>query len=88
MANAVAKGLIDNGNETFCYTFGAPKNNTDGSGVYSNIKNIINEDDLIPKLLKSNDKFSKYGERHNGSIYLDYMREYIDLFENSYLNLY
>ena len=81
VANIVGKMLIDKGNETFCYTFGAPSNNINPTGVYSSIKNIINEDDLIPKLLKSNNSFNKYGTVYNGSVKYDYKREYIDLFE-------
>ena len=35
-------------------------------------------------MLKSNSKFIQYGKKYNGSIYLDFMREYIDLFGNDY----
>ena len=49
IAGEVASRLADK-NEVFCYTFGATNTNTTGSGAYACIKNVINEDDLYPKI--------------------------------------
>ena len=74
IAAEVANELIKDG-EVYCYTFGATSG-SDSSGVNREIKNVINEDDLIPKLYNHNDGFSRSGIVVNDSIYDNYIVEY------------
>ena len=46
----MASRLANDEKEVYCYTFEATNTNTTGSGAYACIKNIINEDDLYPKI--------------------------------------
>ena len=67
IAAEVANELIKDG-EVYCYTFGATSGN--GSrGVNREIKNVLNEDDLIPKLNNHNDGFGRSGIVVNDSLY-------------------
>ena len=74
IAAEVANELIKDG-EVYCYTFGATSG-SDSSGVNREIKNVINEDDLIPKLNNHNDGFGRSGIIVNDSIYDNYIVEY------------
>jgi hypothetical protein len=67
LAAEVATGLKDD-NEVYCYTFGATNTNITGSGAYAEIKNIINEDDLYPKIYNVEDGFYRSGTHYNDSI--------------------
>ena len=68
--------------ETYAYTFGAPAVTNDGPSANSNIKNIINEDDLIPKVLSAKEGYTRNGNKYNSSIYCNLRREYNDLVGN------
>ena len=78
IAGEVASRLTNVG-EVFCYTFGATNTNTTGSGAYACIKNVINEDDLYPKIYDIDDGFHRSGMLYNDSIYDNLKREYNEL---------
>lgn len=77
VANIAAKRLTDvygqTGNDIYSYTFEAPAGGVDGTefkaawtynGIYSNIHNIINPGDLIPKIPPKQMGFKRYGVDH------------------------
>lgn len=74
IAAEVANELVKD-SEVFCYTFGATSGNG-SSGVNREIKNVLNEDDLIPKLNNHNDGFGRSGIVVNDSIYDNFIVEY------------
>ena len=74
IAAEVANELVKD-SEVYCYTFGATSGNG-SSGVNREIKNVINEDDLIPKLNNHNDGFGRSGIIVNDSIYDNFIVEY------------
>ena len=80
ITDEVAARLTEDRNgEVYCYTFGATNTNTKGSGAYGCIKNIINEDDLYPKIYNVSDGFVRSGMLYNDSIYDNVKREYREL---------
>lgn len=77
VANITAKRLTEiygkSGNNIYSYTFEAPAAGVDGTeinedwtynGIYSNIHNIINPSDLIPKIPPKQLGFKRYGVDH------------------------
>ena len=74
IAAEIANELVKDG-EVYCYTFGATSGNS-SSGVNREIKNVINEDDLIPKLNNHNEGFGRSGIIVNDSIYDNFIVEY------------
>lgn len=74
IASEIANRLVNDG-EVYCYTFGTTSGGS-SSGVNREIKNVINEDDLIPKLNNHNDGFGRSGIIVNDSIYDNYIVEY------------
>ena len=74
IAAEIANEFIKDG-EVYCYTFGATSGNG-SSGVNREIKNVINEDDLIPKLNNHSDGFGRSGIIVNDSIYDNFIVEY------------
>lgn len=81
IASHVSPYLIGKG-ETYTYTFGAPNTTQDGSTSNANIKNIINEDDLIPKVVNRDEGYSRVGALYNDSIYDNLQLEYRKLIGN------
>ena len=79
----IAPYLIGRG-ETFAYTFGAPAVTNEGPTSNESIKNIINEDDLIPKVLNSEDGYTRVGAKYNDSIYYYLRNEYANLVGSRY----
>ena len=75
VASHVSPYIIANG-EVYTYTFGAVNTTKGGSTGNQNIKNIINEDDLIPKLLNKKDGYGRVGTLYNDSIYDNLQSEY------------
>ncbi|MBR4314751.1 MAG: hypothetical protein IKP66_07575, partial [Lachnospiraceae bacterium] len=75
VASHVSPYLIGKG-ETYTYTFGAPNTTKGGSTANVNVKNIINEDDVIPKILNIKDGYSRVGETYNDSIFDNLQKEY------------
>lgn len=75
IASHVSPYLIGK-SETYTYTFGAPNTTQDGSTSNANIKNIINEDDLIPKVINRDEGYSRVGALYNDSIYDNLQLEY------------
>ena len=82
IASELASKLTDAGGEVFCYTFGAINTGTNRKGTYANIKNIINEDDYIPKMMNKN-IYSKPGQIYSNSIKENLMFEYRDITGNT-----
>ncbi|MBR1453298.1 MAG: hypothetical protein IJ593_01435, partial [Lachnospiraceae bacterium] len=70
VAAEVATKLGDTHN-IYCYTFGIP--NVKGTSTHTYIKNIVNEDDLLPKIYES---MGQEGDVYNKSIYWDLIPEY------------
>ncbi|MBR4315256.1 MAG: hypothetical protein IKP66_10135, partial [Lachnospiraceae bacterium] len=85
IAAEVAKELKKD-SEVYCYTFGATNTNTEGSGANSYIKNIINEDDLYPKIYNKDEGFMRSGNLYNDSIYDNLTKEYKKLIGKKYNN--
>ena len=81
IAGEIASRLSDEA-EVYCYTFGATNTNTTGSGAYACIKNVINEDDLYPKIYNVEDGFYRSGMLYNDSIYDNLKQEYRQLVGN------
>ena len=81
IASHVSPYLIGKG-ETYTYTFGAPNTTTGGSTANANIKNIINEDDLIPKVVNREEGYGRAGTLYNDSIYDNLQLEYRKLIGN------
>lgn len=81
VASEVATNLDDT-NDIYCYTFGAPKTRKDSNeGSESFIKNIINEDDIITKIYQ--DGYIIRGEKYNASIMSDFIYNYRNLTKNN-----
>ena len=78
LASEVAAKLTDKGGEVFCYTFGATNTGVGVKGSYPNIKNVINEDDYVPKIVNP-DVYQRPGQTYSSSIKEDLMREYRDI---------
>ena len=74
IAAEIGNELVKDG-EVYCYTFGATSGGS-SSGVNREIKNVINEDDLIPKLNNHNEGFGRSGIIVNDSIYDNLIPEY------------
>ena len=70
IATGVASELGDAHN-TYCYTYGVP--NVKGTSTLTYIKNIVNEDDLLPKI---HNGIGQEGDIYNKSIYWDLIPEY------------
>lgn len=70
IAAEVAKKIDDSSN-IYCYTFAVP--NINGSSTNTYIKNIVNEDDLLPKI---HEGIGQDGDVYNKSIYWDLIPEY------------
>ncbi len=70
IANLLGKYFEDDlGYKSYTYTFAAPNTTTDINAFkYRTIFNIVNEDDLIPKLPISHWGFKKYGVTRNISV--------------------
>ena len=81
IASHVSPYIIGKG-ETYTYTFGAPNTTKGGSTANINVKNIINEDDLIPKIINKADGYSRVGTLYNDSIYDNLQFEYKKLVGN------
>ena len=81
IASHVSPYLIGKG-ETYTYTFGAPNTIKGGSTANINVKNIINEDDLIPKVVNRDEGYSRVGALYNDSIYDNLQLEYRKLIGN------
>ena len=81
IAGEVASRLANSG-EVYCYTFGATNVNKSGSGAYACIKNVINEDDLYPKINNVEEGLYRSGSLYNDSIYDNLQREYKKLGNN------
>ena len=81
IASHVSPYIIGKG-ETYTYTFGAPNTTKSGSTANINAKNIINEDDLIPKIINKADGYSRVGTLYNDSIYDNLQFEYKKLVGN------
>ena len=82
IASELASKLTDAGGEVFCYTFGAINTGKERKGTYDNIKNVINEDDYIPKMMNKN-IYSKPGQIYSNSIKENLMFEYRDITGNT-----
>ena len=72
IANVLAAYLIDEGKNVVAYTFATPETTTSvnaSDSKYKSIFNVINEDDLIPRLpLENKWNFRRYGVDKIGSI--------------------
>ena len=82
IASEIAARFSDGGGEVFCYTFGAINTGKGRKGTYLNIKNVINEDDYIPKMMNKK-IFTKPGQIYSSSIKEDLLREYRDIIGNT-----
>ena len=69
--------------DIYCYTFGSPKTHI-GSKIDTDsfIKNIINEDDYLTKVLTEENAYRK-GDEYNASINTDFRYNYRNLTRNS-----
>ena len=81
IASHVSPYLVGKG-ETYAYTFGAPNTTKGGSTTNVNIKNIINEDDVIPKVLNRDEGYGRVGTLYNDSIFDNLKKEYRELIGN------
>lgn len=81
IASHVSPYLVGKG-ETYAYTFGAPNTTKGGSTSNANIKNIINEDDVIPKIINKDEGYGKVGTLYNDSIFDNLKKEYRELVGN------
>jgi predicted lipase len=62
VANICASELIKRGEKTFAYTFACPGTTTAAdAGSYAGIFNIVNEDDLVPRLPFAEWGYTRYG---------------------------
>lgn len=68
--------------DIYCYTFGAPKTHTGANYTDSFIKNIINEDDYLTKVIPD-DKGYRNGFTYNASVYSDFIYNYKNLTRNN-----
>jgi hypothetical protein len=70
VTNLTAKRLTDlynrdtDGSRVFAYCFEAPKGGVAGTTGYSNIKNLVNKNDIVPLVAPSQMGFIRYGEDH------------------------
>lgn len=64
--------------DIYCYTFGAPKTHIGASYQHNFIKNIINEDDYLTKVIPD-DKGYRNGFTYNASVYSDFIYNYKNL---------
>ena len=62
----------------YCYTFGAPKTHIGANYTNNFIKNIINEDDYLTKVIPD-DKGYRNGFTYNASVYSDFIYNYKNL---------
>lgn len=69
--------------DTFAYTFGAPNTTRGGNTANTNVKNVINEDDLVPKVINNKDGYSRVGTTYNDSIFDNLKSEYRKLIGNN-----
>lgn len=87
VANVLACELNDE--EVYCYTFDPPNISKEDKGVYTYIKNIVNEDSLIPKAYNKNDGYHINGDIYNQSIrydieYRSYLRDELKGYKGDY----
>lgn len=71
VANIIGAKLIDDGKEVFTYTFATPNTTTDidaKNAKYDSIFNIVNDDDLVPKMPLTSWKFDRYGQTAHQSV--------------------
>ena len=61
--------------DIYCYTFGSPKTHIGASYQHNFIKNIINEDDYLTKVIPD-DKGYRNGFIYNASVYNDFIYNY------------
>ncbi|MDO5564594.1 MAG: hypothetical protein Q4F88_05135 [Eubacteriales bacterium] len=85
IAAEVAAKLKDDG-EVYAYTFGATNCNSSGTGAYAEIKNVINEDDLYPKIYNKDDGFSRSGALYNDSIFDNLQYDYKKYIGSNYVD--
>lgn len=64
VANLSAKILSDRfgSNDVFAYCFATPQGATTNSSAYDNIRNVVYDDDVVPKLAPSYMNFVRYGK--------------------------
>lgn len=65
----------DTSKDIYCYTFGAPKTHTGVNYTDNFIKNIINEDDFLTKVIQD-DKGYRNGYTYNASVYSELIYNY------------
>lgn len=68
--------------DIYCYTFGAPKTHIGASYQHNFIKNIINEDDFLTKVIPD-DKGYRNGFTYNASVYSELKYNYKNLTRNN-----
>lgn len=80
LANIMGARLIDASKEVYAYTFASPGTTTSNKAAnYTGIYNIINKEDLIPKLPMSKWDFKHYGKSYTQSIADNYEKEWENL---------
>lgn len=89
IANILSAYLIDNGCETFTYTFASPNTTTKDSSSdskYNSIFNIVNDDDFVPMLPMNKWNFSRYGLTASDSIADKYEKEWESMIDGKDYN--
>ena len=74
ISGSIATGVatkLEGSHNIYCYTYGVP--NVKGTSTLTYIKNIVNEDDLLPKIKED---IGQEGDVYNKSIYWDLIPEY------------
>lgn len=84
ISNTLSAYLIDEGYQTFTYTFASPNTTTKFSAnftKYNSIFNIINNDDFVPMLPIEDWGFTRYGLTAGESIASNYEKEWEDMMD-------
>lgn len=80
IANIIGAKLKDQGKTSYTYTFAAPNTTTaSNASTYTNIFNILNEDDFVPYLPMSKWGYKRYGKVATVSIAKNYETQWESL---------